>query len=49
MNKTASGLTEAPFSYQKIKKPTSKEIGMAADEGFEPSLTEPESGVLPLH
>lgn len=23
--------------------------GLAAEEGFEPSLTEPESGVLPLH
>lgn len=33
-----------------IKNPaTTMVAGLAADEGFEPSQTESESGVLPLH
>ena len=37
------------FASQKKKKPSAFAEGLAADEGFEPSQTESESGVLPLH
>ena len=38
-------------SIEKSKKnpATTRVAGLAADEGFEPSQTESESGVLPLH
>ena len=36
--------------FVSIKKPRTDVLGfLAADEGFEPSQTESESGVLPLH
>ncbi len=36
--------------FAEIKKPRTDVLGyLAADEGFEPSQTESESGVLPLH
>ena len=38
------------FDNNKNKNPVTGTVtGLAADEGFEPSQTESESGVLPLH
>lgn len=38
-----------PINYFYAQKSHLYQDGLAAEEGFEPSQTEPESDVLPLH